>query len=265
MNPATRRNQQFYESFAAYYPAVYGFLDAPATVAQWVNLLETEGLVAPIEKRLQSPPRLLDAGCGPGWFLTAWAAAGFEVTGVDSSPTMLRLAAEEWNHNRPGQACALHQADLCEPESFARFRESFEFVVGHSHLPNLIHPDDLPQLFQSVAACLRKGGIWAFDHSRIVSTLPVGSEQHAISPGELLMRNSSYEAEKRRCVQSWSGAAFAGEEVCWFPEIEHFDTIANQYGLRLWRRLEWTPNQVNSPFLPVHPTSERLVSLYRLH
>ena len=242
---------------------MYGFLDAPATVAQWVNLLETEGLVAPIEKRLQSPPRLLDAGCGPGWFLTAWAAAGFEVTGVDSSPTMLRLAAAEWSHNRPSHACALVQADLCEPEAFAGFRECFEFVVGHSHLPNLIHPDDLPRLFQSVAACLRQGGIWAFDHSRIVSTLPMGSEEHLISPGDVLARTSNYDNENRCCIQSWSGAAFAGEEVCWFPEIEHFDTIANQYGLQLRRRLEWVPNQVDSPFLAVQPTSERLLSVYR--
>jgi SAM-dependent methyltransferase len=263
MNPETRRNQQFYESFAKYYPAVYGFLDAPATVAQWVNFLETEGLVAPIEKRLQSPPRLLDAGCGPGWFLTAWAAAGFEVTGVDSSPTMLRLAEEEWNHNRPGHACTLVQADLCEPESFAGFRESFEFVVGHSHLPNLIHPEDLPLLFQSVAASLWQGGIWAFDHSRIVSTLPVGREEHAVSPGEELIRTSRYEKEERSCVQSWNGAAFRGQELCWFPEIEHFDTIAHQHGLHLWRRLEWDPNQVNSPFLPIRATSERLFSVYR--
>jgi SAM-dependent methyltransferase len=263
MNQETRRNQQFYESFAEYYPAVYAFLDAPATVAQWVNLLETEGLVAPIEKRLQSPPRLLDAGCGPGWFLTAWAAAGFEVTGVDSSPTMLRLASEGWNHNRPGHACALVQADLCEPETIAGFRESFECVVGHSHLPNLMHPDDLPRLFQSVAACLRPGGIWAFDHSRIVSTLPVGDEEHQVSLGDVLVRTSSYDKESHRCLQSWRGAVFAGEEVCWFPEIEHFDIIANQHGLQLRRRLEWAPNQVNSPFLPVSQTSERLLSVYR--
>jgi SAM-dependent methyltransferase len=263
MNPETQQNAQFYEAFAPYYSAVYGFLDATATVAQWLGMLESEGRVPSLSQRLKSPPRLLDAGCGPGWFLVAWAKAGFDVTGVDFSPTMLRFASEEWRRNGLGRACALIPADLCKASSLAGLRESFEFVVCHSHLPNLIQAEDLPLLFENLSTCLRPEGIWAFDHSRIVSTYPEGSEEHPISSGEALVRTSSYDSANRRCIQSWRGAAFAGRETYWFHGIEHLDRIAEECGLRLWRRMEWTPNQIHHPLLPIQAASERLLSVYR--
>ena len=263
MNPETRKNQDFYESFAVFYPRIFEFLDAPATVEQWVSLVEIEGLVPLPAKRRDSPPHLLDAGCGPGLFLAAWAEAGFEVSGLDVSPTMLRLAAEELRRHHLGPQCALHEGNLCEPDTLAALSESFDLVVSHSHIPNLIHPDDLPALFRSVAAVLKQGGVWAVDHSRIVSTLPVGQEEHEISPSEHLIRTSDYDAENRLCIQSWVGSSFSARETYWFPELDVLDRLGRQSGLKLEKRLEWTPNRVSRPFTLLLPSSERLLSLYR--
>src|ERR1022692_3813776 len=131
MNASTRGNLDFYESFAPLYPAVYSLFDAREMVMQWLRILEDERFVASAAKRNEQPPHLLDAGCGPGNFLAAWAEGGVDVTGVDFSPAMLRLATDEWKRVRPNQPCRLFQANLCEPDSMAELRESFDLVVSH--------------------------------------------------------------------------------------------------------------------------------------
>lgn len=263
MNAATRGNLDFYESFAPLYPAVYSLFDVREMVMQWLRLLEGEAFVVSADKRNEEPPRLLDAACGPGNFLAAWASNGFDVTGVDFSPAMLRLAAEEWSHVRPNRPCRLFQANLCDPDSLANLGESFDVVVSHSHLPNLIHPEDLPALFQSVYNCLRPSGFWAVDHSRIVGTLPIGEDEHAITSTAKLLRVCDYDEVRHQCSQSWTGDGFDGRETYWFPEIDQLDKIADQRGLRLRRRMEWTPNQLTNPFIPLRKESERLLSIYQ--
>jgi SAM-dependent methyltransferase len=263
VNRATEMNVRFYDQFAPYYPAVYGFLDAEATVGQWVQLLDHEGLVPSEIDRLQRRPRLLDAGCGPGWFLAAWAQAGFEVAGVDASPSMLRLAQQEWRRRNPAIAPGLVQADLCDGHGLPIAPGTVDVVVCHSHLPNLIHPEDLPAFLRNLIDSLRPGGCLAFDHTRIVASTPNGSEEHPIGSGVALLRSSRYEPDRRRCVQRWQGDIFMGEETYWFHDTTELDTIAQYCGASLWKRMEWAPDQPHHPFVPETVRSERLVSLYR--
>ena len=56
---------------------------------------------------------VLDAGCGPGVYLEWLLAHGAEVTGLDVSPTMIRLARE-----RAGSAPALIEHNLSDPMPF---------------------------------------------------------------------------------------------------------------------------------------------------
>lgn len=263
MNAATQGNLEFYESFAPLYPAVYSLFDTREMVMQWLRLLEDDGFVSRADRRNEERPKLLDVACGPGNFLAAWASNGFDVTGVDFSPTMLRLAAEEWKRLRPDEPCRLVRANLCQPDSLRELRESFDLAVSHSHLPNLFHPEDLPALFQSVSNCLRRGAIWAVDHSRIVRTLPIGEDEHAITPTAKLLRVCDYDAVRHHCTQSWTGDGFEGLETYWFPDIDQLDRIALQRELRLRRRMEWAPNQTANPFIPLKTESERLFSVYQ--
>jgi ubiquinone/menaquinone biosynthesis C-methylase UbiE len=48
---------------------------------------------------LPTPPvTLLDFGCGTGWTSAFFAEAGYHVTGVDISPTMIKQAQTKWKH-----------------------------------------------------------------------------------------------------------------------------------------------------------------------
>jgi len=62
-----------------------------------------ERLIAGWPRRGQ---KLLEIGCGPGLFLEAFWEAGFEVSGLDRDPYMLRRAKE-----RMGDRADLHQGD----------------------------------------------------------------------------------------------------------------------------------------------------------
>jgi SAM-dependent methyltransferase len=68
--------------------------------------------------------RVLDVGCGPGIYSEWLLSRGAEVTAIDASPEMLRLA-----DRRLGKRAALHLADLRKPLSFAQ-NESVDLIIA---------------------------------------------------------------------------------------------------------------------------------------
>src|SRR5262249_12979789 len=66
--------------------------------------------------------RVLDAGCGAGWYAAQLALRGASVTAIDSSAEMIRHARERFaapSWPREAQSVALHLADCREPFTFA--------------------------------------------------------------------------------------------------------------------------------------------------
>ncbi|MFD8023946.1 class I SAM-dependent methyltransferase [Streptomyces lavendulae] len=66
---------------------------------------------------------ILDAGCGPGLYLSELCARGARPVGVDQSADMVRLAGE-----RLGSLAKVRQHDLAEPLTWAD-DESFDIVL----------------------------------------------------------------------------------------------------------------------------------------
>jgi SAM-dependent methyltransferase len=99
------------------------------------------------------PLKLLDLGCGPGRDLTAFAAAGHDVTGLEGSPSLAAIA-------RQNSGCPVIETDLLAdwPHADALPCQAFDGVFANAvlfHIPT----HDLPQLLQRIAGCLRPGGI----------------------------------------------------------------------------------------------------------
>lgn len=93
--------------------------------------------------------RVLDAGCGTG-FYTEWLLdEGADVVGMDVSEEMLRHAAE-----RVGDRATFHRADLGEPLEFAA-DGSFDGVVSALALD---YVEDLRRPFGEFHRILRPGG-----------------------------------------------------------------------------------------------------------
>lgn len=146
-------NSDFYEVFARRYVEYYGHVDPVAAVAQWRELLNKQDL----EWLPCNNPRLLDVGCGPGWHLRAWENEGFRVSGLDLSPSMLRIAAANANTGN-GTDIPLYCADILDKESLGPLRGSFDQVVCHFNFLNLFGPEELPSVLAGIRSVLTSSG-----------------------------------------------------------------------------------------------------------
>lgn len=97
--------------------------------------------------------QVLDSGCGPGIYAAWMLDRGAEVTGLDMSPTMLRLA-----RTRVGDRARLIRANLEEPLDFLT-DSSFDGVVSPLVLDYI---QDWRPLFSEYYRVLRAGGWFVF-------------------------------------------------------------------------------------------------------
>ena len=135
-----------------------------------------------------TPRTALDLACGTGGLTRELVVAGLEVTGLDGSAEMLRLARERLPR------VPFEQGDL---RSFALgtppHETCFDLVTCvFDSLNNLLTPEDLGQAFARAAAHLRPGGLlacdlntrlgvrelWEGDAIEGLATAPNGQEVH---------------------------------------------------------------------------------------
>ncbi|HYM10841.1 MAG TPA: class I SAM-dependent methyltransferase [Bryobacterales bacterium] len=94
--------------------------------------------------------RVLVAACGTGGHLPALAAAGFEVTGIDSDAEMVEIA-------RSKSACRVEQLAL---EDCLRLGQNFAAVLCLGNvLPNLPEPGRMETAIAQMHAVLAPGGV----------------------------------------------------------------------------------------------------------
>ena len=109
--------------------------------------LKMVALYEPFLSRLREGARILDAGCGPGRDLSAFARMGYKITGMDASKEMVRLAREASGEE------VLHL-------SFQDINWDGEFD-GVWACASLLHvPEaELPEVFRRISRALRLGGL----------------------------------------------------------------------------------------------------------
>lgn len=130
-----------------------------------------------LEAVLESGPsrRLLDLGCGPGEHARALADAGFEVVGVDRSPSMLASARE----SPVPENLEFVEGDLRELDELVEGRFGGAICLGNT-LPHLDGEEDLARFGLALAEVLEPGApllLQILDYDRIhdegIRALPV--------------------------------------------------------------------------------------------
>lgn len=100
--------------------------------------------------------RLLDMGCGTGNLSIRMAERGFDVIGQDASTEMLTQAAAKFN--------APNIRWICQNMSETELGETVDAVISTLDSVNhLQSADEMERCFKAAAACLEKGGVFAFD------------------------------------------------------------------------------------------------------
>ena len=85
---------------------------------------------------MEKPLKILDIGCGAGFFSILLAAKGYDVTGIDLTESMIEeavsLAAEEKSNAR---------FQVMDAEKLAFPDETFDVIVSRNVTWNLPHPE----------------------------------------------------------------------------------------------------------------------------
>jgi len=130
---------------------IYG--ETPPEEIPWNMEAPPKALVDLIDTGQVQPCKALDMGCGAGNYAIYLAGLGFDVTGVDISPSAIALA--EANAKRKEVTCRFVAADVLG--GLAEITETFEFAYDWSLLHH-VFPENRRQYVETVHRLLVPGG-----------------------------------------------------------------------------------------------------------
>jgi len=121
----------------------------------WNNEIPPDALVDLVQSGKVRPCRTLDLGCGAGNYAIYLAGLGFEVTGVDNSPTAIKIAEE--HAEKRGAGCRFIVADLLG--DLHAITGTFDFAYDWEFLHH-IFPEDRETYIRNVHRFLNSGALY---------------------------------------------------------------------------------------------------------
>jgi len=112
-----------------------------------------QALVELVETGLVQPCKAIDLGCGTGNYAIYLASRGFDVTGIDISPTAIRIAEE--NAKQKGMQCHFVVANVLG--KLDEIQETFDFAFDWELLHH-IFPRDRTRYVRNVYKKLASDG-----------------------------------------------------------------------------------------------------------
>ena len=111
------------------------YRDMPLEEIPWNVEAPPQALVDLVESGRVSPCKTIDLGCGAGNYAIYLAMEGFDVTGVDSSPTVVHIAKQ--NAQQKGVMCTFLVADVLGDlhEIASTFDFAYDWEVLHHFFP----------------------------------------------------------------------------------------------------------------------------------
>ena len=123
---------------------------------------------------------VLELACGSGRVLLPLAREGYEVTGVDTSASMLELARRRLQAAGVASRCRLVQQDICTLHLGQKFRMAFIALGSFAHL---ISRKTQQQALGAVRAHLSPGGTFILDISNADARFMEDLSGHVLHQG----------------------------------------------------------------------------------
>jgi SAM-dependent methyltransferase len=128
------------------------YRNIPLDKIPWNNETPPEVLVDVVTSGKVRPCKAIDIGCGAGNYAIYLSSQGFEMTGVDGSPTAIKIAAE--NAQKQGARCRFIVADVLG--DLHEVTEKFDFAYDWELLHH-IFPEDREIYVKNVHKILKPG------------------------------------------------------------------------------------------------------------
>jgi SAM-dependent methyltransferase len=129
------------------------YKNRPLEEIPWNMETPPEPLVELVDSGKVQPCKTIDMGCGAGNYAVYLAEKGFEVTGVDYSPTAIEIAGE--NANKKGVKCNFIVADVVEEAD--KINQTWDFAYGWGLLHH-IFPEQRQRYVENVYRILNPKG-----------------------------------------------------------------------------------------------------------
>jgi SAM-dependent methyltransferase len=142
--------QKDWNQFAENYQAFRG---EPGTYNELVEIPAMLGLIGDVRRK-----KVLDAGCGYGYYSILLAEKGATVTGIDVSEKMVKLAKD--NANKASAQCQFFVCDMQDLSMFAS--NTFDTVISSIVVS---YVDNLEKAFSEVFRVLKHNGVFAFSEN----------------------------------------------------------------------------------------------------
>ncbi|MDP4237873.1 MAG: class I SAM-dependent methyltransferase [Bacteroidota bacterium] len=129
------------------------YRNMPPEEIPWNCEVPPEALVGLVESGKVKPCKTIDMGCGAGNQAVYFAGLGFDVTGVDISPTAIQMARE--NALKKGVTCHFRIANILG--DLKEMTEAFDFAYDWEVLHH-VFPEKRKQYVENVYSILHPGG-----------------------------------------------------------------------------------------------------------
>lgn len=127
----------------------------PLEEIPWNIEVPPDALVQLVQKGEVKPCKTIDLGCGAGNHAIFLASLGFEVTGVDFSPTAIKIAKEQ--ASKKGAQCNFLVADVLD--DLHEIQDTFDFAYDWELLHH-IFPESRRKYVHNVFRILNPGGAY---------------------------------------------------------------------------------------------------------
>jgi ubiquinone/menaquinone biosynthesis C-methylase UbiE len=207
-----------YDAFAPYY-ASGGYTQYSQRMAEAFPTL--------LRHFNQTPETILDLACGEGTFAVSVAKAGYQVTGIDRSPAMLKLAKTK--NKTEKVSVTWRQLEMQHLD----YDNSFDIVTcWFDSLNYLLELDDLCATFTGVHNALRENGLFVFDMNTIYWLVTL-AQRYAVTvereTSELFqVHRHSYDFDKN--IATFNITAFVKDNDRWLRRV---DEIHSERGYSL--------------------------------
>lgn len=185
--------------------------------------------------------KLLDIACGEGSFALSMAKQGWQVTGIDQSEEMLRLA------NHLAQQSSINVNFIKQDMRFFDSTDEYDLATcWFDSLNYMLTTDDLQSTFNNVARALKPGGWFLFDmnttYGLAVKWQRPNCYVHQETPDLLELHRTSYDFEHQKACLKITWFVKDGDNWQKFEEkhterafsVHEIERCLNYSGLRVW-------------------------------
>lgn len=219
---AKRVPNRYGETFAAFYDRYFGHYAekaAPFFLCFLASRIST------------SSREVLDLGCGTGRIALHFLQAGYDFTGLDSSPSMLALARDRCLRFLPTGRARFLQTDISSFELEGPFGLALSTYNTLNHLDS---EEKLRGCFRSVRRCLAPGGLLMFDYHTARGLREWASAESAFLEEGTLTLRGTFNPKTRRAVSGlrgvFQGKPFAERILNWCLPLERLEQVLGEEG-----------------------------------